>query len=211
MAYTTEAKIEAYLGESFDTTTTPSTDDLTQFIGWAKKLIDDYTGTAFESTAVTDKILDSDGDTRFKLPHRPIISVTAFAVDEAGLGASATNWVARTEGRTSGYDFIILEEEGILYFHNDVPPAGIQNIKVTYNYGYETVPADVEKLCTLLVVREILRARLADNTYSAQDDITVGPIRISKSGSQSSVGVKELNKEIDDMWKAVGRFRTTLW
>lgn len=208
MAYTTEAKIESYLGESFDSTTTPSTTDITTFISWATSLINDYTGTAFESTAVTDKILDSEGTRRFKLPHRPIISVTSFYVDENNLGGTSTNWVARTEGRTNTNDFVILGTEGVLYFHNDVPPWGIQNIKVTYNYGYSTVPADVEKLTTLLVVREILRARLADNAYSSQDDITVGPIRISKSGSGSTVGVDELNKEIEELWIAIGRFRT---
>jgi len=210
MTYTNEAKVEAYLGETFDGTTTPASTDIAIFVGWADKLINDYTGTAFESTTITDKILDSDGVQRYKLPHRPIISITNFNVDEAGLGAT-TNWVARTEGRTGSENFVILEEEGILHFHSDIPPAGIQNIKTTYAYGYATVPADVEKLATLLVTREIVRARLADNTFSAQDSITVGPIRIQKSGSESAQGVTELNSEIDDMWKAVGRFKNYLY
>jgi len=211
MAYTTEANVEAYLGETFDGTTTPTSTDITLFISWADKLINDFTGTAFESTGVTDEILDSGGLERFKLPKRPIISVTTFYVDKAGLGSSSSpDWEARTEGRTNSEDFVILKDEGVLYFHNDIPSTGIQNIKTTYNYGYSSVPADVAKLATLLVVREILRARLADNLYSSQDTISVGPITISKVGTQASVGVNELEKEINDCWKAVGKFKTVL-
>tara|TARA_Y100000310_G_C20525540_1_gene735818 strand:- start:287 stop:925 length:639 start_codon:yes stop_codon:yes gene_type:complete len=211
MAYTTEANVEAYLGETFDGTTTPTSTDITLFISWADKLINDFTGTAFESTGVTDEILDSEGLERFKLPKRPIISVTSFYVDKAGLGSSSSpDWEARTEGRTNSEDFVILKDEGVLYFHNDIPSTGIQNIKTTYNYGYSSVPADVAKLATLLVVREILRARLADNLYSSQDTISVGPITISKVGTQASVGVNELEKEINDCWKAVGKFKTVL-
>jgi hypothetical protein len=209
MTYTNEAKVEAYLGETFDGTTVPTSTDIAIFVGWADKAINDYTGTAFESTTVTDEILDSEGLQRFKLPKNPLISVTSFSVDTGGLGAT-TNWDVRTEGRTASENFVILESEGVLHFHTEIPSAGIQNIKTTYAYGYDTVPADVEKLATLLVVRDIVRARLADNTFSAQDSITVGPIRIQKSGQSASQGVVELNSEIDDMWKAVGKFKNYL-
>jgi len=209
MAYTTEANVEAYMGESFDGATTPSSTDITLFITWAQAMIDKYTGTKFESTTVTDEILDSEGGVRFKLPKRPIISITNFNVDEGGLG-NATDWVARTEGRTSAEDFVILEEEGVLYFHNDTPPWGIQNIKTTYAYGYSSVPTDVAKLATLLVVREIVRGRISDNIYSSQDSISVGPISVSKAGSQSTSAVAELESEIKDLWKAIGRFKSIL-
>jgi len=209
--YTTEANVEAYLGESITSGTVPSSTDLQIFLNWADKLINDYTGTAFKATTVTDEVLDSEGFQRFKLPKRPIISVTNFYVDKAGLGSSnSPDWELRTEGRTNSEDFVILEDEGILYFHTNIPSAGKQNIKTTYTYGYSTTPKDVEKLATLLVVREILRARLADNLYSSQDTISVGPITVSKSGTQGSIGVVELEKEINDLWRAVGTFKTTL-
>ena len=208
--YTTEALVEAYLGEAFDGTTTPSSTDIVTFIGWSEKQIDDETGTSFTSATVTDEILDSNGSQRFRLPKRPIISVSAFTVDENGLGAASTNWVARTEGRTNSADFVILEDEGVLYFHNDTPPYGIQNIKTTYAYGYSAIPKDVEKLATLLVTQEIIKARLADNAYSSQDTIRVGPIMISKSGGQVSLSLIEFNKQIDEAWSSVGRFRTII-
>ena len=206
--YTTETLIESYLGETFDGTTVPNSTDIATFIGWSEKQIDDETGTSFTSVTSTDEILDSDGSQRFRLPKRPVISVAAFTVDENGLGAASTNWVARTEGRTSTADFVILENEGVLYFHSDTPPQGIQNIKTTYAYGYSAIPKDVEKLATLLVTQEIINARLADNSYSSQDTIRVGPIMISKSGGQVSLSLIEFNRQIDDAWKSVGRFKT---
>lgn len=212
MAYTTEAKVESYLGETFDATSTPTPDDVTNFIAWADSLIDAYTGTKFASTTVTDEYLDSYGETRFRLPKRPIISVTNFYVDEAGgLGASSTSWVARTEGRTNSDDFVVLKDEGVLHFHSDIPPAGIQNIKTTYVYGYSSAPTEVEYLSTLLVAREIVKARLADNSFGSQSGITVGPIRIDQKNSEASVGLKELDKAIEEAWKAVGQFRTIAW
>jgi len=209
MTYTNEVKVEAYLGETFDGTTIPSSTDIAIFVGWADATINKETGTAFEATTVTDEILDSEGVQRFKLPKRPLISVTSFSVDEAGLGAT-TNWVARTEGRTASENFVILKDEGILYFHGNIPNYGVQNIKTTYIYGYSTVPEDVSKLATLLVTRDIVRARLADNSYSAQDSITVGPIRIQKSGQSASQGVVELNDSIKEAWEAVGKLKNWL-
>lgn len=212
MAYTSEANVEAYLGETFDSTTTPSSTEIAKFIEWADNQIDMFTGTKFEPTTVTDEIIDSNGQSWFRLPKRPIISVESFYVDKAGLGSSnSPDWEARTEGRTSSDDFVVYKDEGYLYFFNDVPSAGKANCKVSYTYGYSTVPKEVEYLSTLLVVREILKARLADNAYSSQDDITLGPIRISKSGSKSSIGVQELNEQIEEAWKAVGKFKITLY
>lgn len=213
MAYATEADIEAYLGESFTESTVPTSDFITDSLARAKAQIDKETGTAFESTTVTDSIFNAvtmeyEGYIALKMPKKPIVSVTSFYVDEAGLGSSSTSWVARTEGRTSSYDYVLIGDDGLLVFHHDQPSDGLLNVKSTYVYGYSAVPADVEKLTILLVVRDILRARIADSTYSSADNITVGPISISKASSSASVGVKELQAEIDDLWKSVGRFRT---
>jgi hypothetical protein len=214
MSYTTEAKIEAYLGEIFDTTTVPTSSAITDYIAWATALINKETGTAFESTTVTDSIFNAvtmeyEGLTALKMPKKPIVSVTNFYVDEVALGSNTTTtWTARTEGRVSTADYVIIADDGLLAFHHDAPTDGILNIKSTYVYGYSTLPADVEKLATLLVVREILRAKLANSTYSSSDNITVGPISISKASSSGSVGVKELQEEIDEAWKVVGRFKS---
>lgn len=209
--YTTEVIIEGYLGETFDGTTTPSPTDLATMIGWSEKQVDDETGTSFTVVQMTDDLIDSDGDQRFRLPKRPINSVTNFYVDKAGLGASnSPDWEVRVEGRTNTDDFLLLSDEGILYFHTDIPGTGIQNVKSSYAYGFSAVPKDVERLTTLLVVDEIIKARLADNAYSSQDTIRVGPIMISKSGGQVSQSLIEFRKSIDEAWKAVGRFKTLL-
>jgi hypothetical protein len=103
---------------------------------------------------------------------------------------------------------VLIGDDGLLVFHHDQPSDGLLNVKSTYKYGFSSVPVDVEKLTILLVVRDILRARLADSAYSSSDNITVGPITIVKASSSSSIGVKELQAEIDELWRAVGRFRS---
>lgn len=206
--YTTEANVEAYIGEAIDATTTPTSTQLDVFIEWAEKQIDDFTDTAFTSTTETDQILDSEGMQRFRLPKRPIISVTNFYVDKAGLGSvNSPDWEARSEGRTDTDDFVLLKDVGVLHFHHDIPPYGIQNVKTTYVYGYATVPKDVEKLATLLVVKEILKTKLSNATFGSAQDITVGPISLRNSIKEGSMTTSELDKEIEEAWKAVGRFK----
>jgi hypothetical protein len=209
--YTALATIQAYLGETFNDTSVPTSDAVNTMIEWSEKLIDDYTDTSFTAATVTDEVLDSDGLREFLLPKVPIISITNFYVDKGGLGATATDWDERTEGRTNADDFIIKGDGSSLYFHNNFPNMGIQNIKTSYTYGHETVPKDVEKLATLLVTKEIVKSRLADNMYSSQDTIRVGPIMISKSSGQLSEGLSELHSEIDEAWKAVGKFKSILY
>jgi len=142
------------------------------------------------------------------MPRMPLISVSSFEVDVGGLGGT-TDWEARTEGRQTE-DFVVLKSEGILYFHRRVPPSGVQNCRATYVYGYSTVPVEVENLMLLLCSQAIVRSRLADNVYSSQDSITVGPITISKAGGNTIKGLEEFNKQVEEAWKEIGVFRTTL-
>jgi len=212
MAYTTEAKIESYLGESFDESSTPSTADITNMIAWEDAIIDKHTGTKFAATTVTDEILDGQGEQRFRLPKSPIISVTNFYEDTTGgLGATSTTWTERTEGRTNSDNFVILEDEGILHFHSNIPSAGVQNIKTTYVYGHSTVPAEVEYLSTLLVVRSIIKARAADSSYGNQSKVTVGPINVENKISDVKISIEQLDNEIEEAWQAIGKFRSISW
>jgi len=209
--YTTEAKIELYLGESFTVSTVPTTDAITQMIEHAEKEIDEYTGTSFTTATATDELIDADGTNEVYTKYRPIIAVSACTVDEAGLGNdSSPNWVARTEGRTTSTDFVLYTDEGKLYFYTDVPSVGKQNVKITYTYGYAATPKHVEELATLLVTRMIVKARLADNVYSSQDNIQVGPISIGKSGTQSAATVMQLDEDIERLWRLIGKFKSHL-
>jgi len=208
MAYITEADLESYLGETFDTTSVPTSAEVTEIIARTQAKIDTFTRTSFEATTESAQILDSDGLQRFRMPRMPLISVSSFEIDVGGLG-NTTDWEARTEGRQTE-DFVVLKEEGILYFHRNVPRAGVQNCRATYVYGYSTVPKEVENLALLLCTQAIVRSRLADNVYSSQDSITVGPITISKAGSNTIKGLEEFNTQVNEAWKEVGVFRTTL-
>ena len=209
--YTTEAIIESYLGETFNATSVPTSNIVTTMVGWAERLVDDYTDASFVPVTISSTIIDSDGFNKFFLEHKPVRAVASFWVDNESLGGTSTDWELRTEGRTNSNDFVLDKGAGMLYFHTDVPRAGTKMVKVTYTHGYASVPADVQKLTTLLVSREIIRGRLADNLYSSQDSIQVGPITITKAGSQGTSSVAQLDMEIAEAWKAVGRFKSRLW
>jgi len=203
--YTTEALVEAYLGESFDGTTVPTSTQVAVYVGYAEKEIDERTGTTFTAQTNTDEINSSDGTGIIRLLNRPIIAMTNFYVDEAGLGSdSSPDWVARSEGRTGDEDYVVYKSEGHLDFYRDKPPYGINNTKCTYTSGYATVPKHVEHLATLLVSRMIVKGKIADNAYNSQSHIQVGPIRIGQAGSQVASSVSEIDKEIDNMWSSVG-------
>jgi hypothetical protein len=92
-----------------------------------------------------DYVLDIDGTgtDELKLLHYPINSVTSIRVDGDQV----------FDGRTvvdSGV-YAIDKAAGIIKHKYGRWPEGTGNIRVTYNGGFPVVPADIERLCNVLI------------------------------------------------------------
>jgi len=209
--YTTEANVEALLLESIDSSTTPNSTQVAKFITWADALIDERTGTLFDTALASSEVHSYDGSGYLFVDHGPIVSVSEILVDQNGFNSEAADWQSLSEGRLADNDFYVDEyHPRKINFKTSTtgisPVAGVQNVKVTYTYGHSSVPTIVEELSTALVAKKVLEAKIINNSFSSQDSISIGPIRIDKSNV--TVGnLRQLQEYIDSLWTQVGSFQ----
>lgn len=222
VTYCTVANVEAYIGETFTTSTSPTIAMVENFIERAEKEIDALTGTSYVVNTFTNELYDYDRysvfvkepqiaqvgrydysghpvSNVFRLNNYPIVSVTTLSVNK---GTSASpSWTVLTEGT----DFIKYMDEGVIAFisSNALPVEPWQGIKITYTSGHSAVPLTVEKLCTLMTVKEVLRTKQANSSFSNMDDITIESISISKSTGESVSLLDSVQKEIDKMMEGI--------
>ncbi len=211
MAYTDETKIEALLLESITTSSTPTSTQVNTFIEWADDLINSKTGTVFELNLASSEVHSYDGNGFVRVDKGPIVSVSSISVDQNGFNSATADWQTLSEGRLAANDFYIDEyDPRRINFKTSTtgnsPVRGIQNLKITYNYGRTTVPFIVEELSTALVVNKVLQAKIMSNTFSSQDSISIGPIRIDKSNVTSG-NMRQVNDYIKTLWEQVGSFQ----
>jgi len=168
--YTTPQKIKNYLQitNDFSDSTRPSLGTVFDYIKWAQDDIDFSTQHSWRDTQVENEyhtlpqrnnmnFYGSYRDIPIKLAHRNIKAIDTDKGDKIEIynGSEWEDYVtAKTEGRTS--DYWIDYTNGFLYIRLFFSPMRKENIRITYRYGVDTVPRDIEKLATLMVVRDIL-------------------------------------------------------
>jgi len=199
----------------------------------AEDEIEDRAGTKFSTTTVTQEVYDFNQYTSYKSPenlmgresdhligsrndywntyfndkiqlkNRPLISVTTLQTNSGG--ASATDsWTTRTEQTGTGGDFIKDTDTATITFVNNVPAFGKRRVRVTYTYGYASVPKIVERLCILLSVRSILQSKASGSMFDSVDSISLEGISISKGTGNSVTYLNSITSEINELWKEVG-------
>lgn len=211
MAYSTETDVEALLLEDISSTTTPNTTQVATWIDQADAYIDEFTGTLFDTALESSEIQSYDGRGFVRTDLGPIVSITSIYADQNGFNAESRDFQLLIEGLTASDDFYLDEfDSKMIHFKTsttgNVPVRGIQNLKITYIHGHASVPALVNELSTLLTAQKVLVAKVSNNTFSSQDSITIGPIRIDKS-SVTTGNLMALQNYINDRKKLLGTFQ----
>lgn len=236
-ADTTYCTIQDVLDELGDKTTDDiSYNRVRKIILRSEAEIEDRTETKFKSVTLTEEEYDINQYTSYKSPDQlesyntpmlvgsrndymntyfndrillnktPILAITTLQKNDAGKSAT-DDWTTLTQQTGSGGDFIVETDTGIVTFVNNIPTKGMRKVRVTYNYGYSTVPKVVEKLCILLSVRDVLVSKGNDTTMSSINSISLGGELSVSSGISGTVGYYTwLVSEIDKMWEVVGDF-----
>ena len=195
MAYTTVALVSAELnGVSITTSSTPSSSTVENWIAEVDSEIDLRTGQSWTSTTVSDEVYDYDGSGYLMLLHAPVLSVSTASYETNGIGADSESWTDLTEGRTE--DYIVYLSDGEIDFHKTVS-AGKQNFKITYTYGYTSVPSYIQRLATLMVVQRFIGAGVNSSAKDEGGSISVGDISISDPSNFSSDYVRSVGTEIN--------------
>lgn len=154
--YTTEALVEAEIGNSITGSTTPTSTQLTTWIDEAENLIDERIGTSFTSGTVTNAIIPFTEHTSYKSSQiiaaeglrvdsqrlstydsvfllnerfqrvKPIISISSLQINTAGSNIVADVWESMSQNSGSAGDFILDSEAGLVTFYQDKPTFGLQ-------------------------------------------------------------------------------------
>jgi hypothetical protein len=166
-----------------DSKINPNTVNL--IIEGVSKEIDSRTNSSFISNTATDEYHDGQGSFRrdYLLAHAPIISVSSLSTTQ-DISGETTTWDALTEGRA--YDYIYKTDIGKVTIIDDdyLPPETEDALKVTYTWGYSSIPNDIRRLAILMSARDL---RLAKHTKD----------KILGDGDTEDLGYTLMDKEID--------------
>lgn len=153
----------------FTTETNPSRDRVKRMISSAASKIDTYTGHAWRARRITNEMKNLEGPYRWesglavKLTRRDIR--TPLDADE---GDSLQLWRGNeyddlvtdpqfSEGRNE--DYWIEESTGMLHIYRRKAFFNrYRNLKLTYRFGKEKIPADVTEACAKLVAADLMES-----------------------------------------------------
>lgn len=154
MAYTTLSDVRALPKLQDDTAYTDAA--INEGITWAKTLIDDVTGTTFESTAHTITLTGNGTDTIFTaIPD--LLTVTSCTIDGVAV-SDVSGWVVLPGG-------LVRRDTGVFTY-----TAPGKNVVLAVTAGFSSVPADISWAAKTLARWYVLRlnSEAPDNAISIQ-------------------------------------------
>jgi len=150
---------------------------------------------------------------RVKVKKTPLISITSLSKNGAG-SSSTDSWTALTEQSGSGGDFILTNKDaGIIDFVNNYPSFKARSWKATYTWGHDPDSTDrdimarvrvVRRLTALLASKYILSRKSSGSIFDSTRDVKIGTIEIKGAGTSTSAHVRDMNVEIEDLWRSLG-------
>lgn len=157
---------------TFSSTSDPTQAEVEAIINEVEDYVDSYTKTAWRERTVVNETHDFPLP-RYRSPlsvlrsavflrHYPVRQFSSVSGDKLEVW-NGKSWddllVTGTEGQgpTDG-DFHVDYDRGIIYFRGFLHYYAERSIRVTYRYGFSTVPSDIKLACKMLVA-----ARLVEN------------------------------------------------
>lgn len=148
--------------------------------------IDDYTNSTYGGlNTVTDEYYDGAGDSARIYPfvNRPVRSITSLELNEPDAGEANPAYKSKSEGL--GEDYVKHQNIGVRFVGDYLPDPRPREVKVTYDYGYEDVPADLEKAATEMVVDDLVRGTVSGAMVDGRDNFDPQTVDVNVSSYQS--------------------------
>jgi hypothetical protein len=210
-SYTSASLVEAEIraSTSFSADTTPTLQQLNNWIDEESKIIEVRTGTVFGYSLASSVYMDYDGAEVFRLPNSPVISITSL---EYNLHSNNTtpSWVTLEEGFDKNY--LLYEDEGEVEFiggnsatHKVLPKAGKKKFRVSYTYGYEETPLEIQRLASLAVSKRVIMSLLNTQANTQGGNIQVGTISVTDPSNYGVSWFKGVNDEMDNIYSSIGQ------
>lgn len=190
----TLAQAKTYLGlpNEFD-----DSDELldTASTGWidiVSGVIERYLGTKVCAQAVT-AYLNGDGTNELRLPESPIISATSIQHRTTYNGTFTDLFTSSDEYFTDP-----LIDAFRIVAHTQCFPVGVRNIKVVYQCGWSSIPADIQKVALEMLLK------MWNESKKGLSQLGKSSVNVSAAGSSGSESLIEL----EPRWmKVLDRYR----
>lgn len=147
MAYTTQEKIENYLLLDIDLSFSDQIDD---WIASAEQYIDNYCGRTFDDVGEETRGYDGDNTRELLVDDFYSLSkIEIYDLDGNKEYTVDTNYYAYPSNDSTKWRLVLDPTESPYFIR------GFQNVKVTANWGWQSVPKDIEIAATKLVASVI--------------------------------------------------------
>ena len=202
MSYTTPELIrqEIRAENPFSESTYPNLDTVNEWITQAESEIDMRTGNSYSQTSVTDKVFDWEGFDNILRTEDVMSSVVLSYNDQAA--GETPSWTLKTED----IDYYVYGDVGEVEFvpSKFKPLSGKKRFKLSYTKGSSSVPAVIERLCTLMVSQRVVQSVIQEQAYSnSGGEVQVGTIKVGNPSNFSVEGFKKNNEEIERLFRLV--------
>lgn len=161
-----------------------------QLISSSDTMINSNLGRTFGTTTGSVEYLDVNSKQKtFFTKNYPIITLSSVETNIAVSEADVPNWETKTLGL--GNDYLADADDllmGKIRFIDNFPYVGQDRIKLTYNYGYSTVPDPIKRLSILYTIRSLINNTVYKSIIVGQDNFT--PIRLE----EVNLAIEEIEK-----------------
>ena len=208
--YTTPSLVEADIRAStaFSSSTTPSLAQVTTWIDEESRVAEVRTNTVFSSTIVSSTYFDYSGEDIFRLPQSPLLSVDKVEYNTTSTGL-VPNWVELEEGFDKNYLVYTGEGEiefihGINAINKVIPRSGRKRLRVSYTYGYDSTPLEIQKAVTRQVSLRVIESLLNTQANTQGGNIQVGTISVTDPSNYGVTWFRASRDEIDNIYNNMG-------
>lgn len=163
-------------------------------INSVEEYIDDYTNSTYDGVkTVSNEIYDGDStETFYPFRLRPVQSVDTVEVNNPS-GSTNPNYEPLTEGL--GEDYVTHQDLGIRFLPEGSTPSNApREVRVTYDYGYSNVPADLERAATEMVIDDLVRGTVSGAMVDGRDNFDPQTVDVNRKSYREVLERYRINR-----------------
>jgi len=156
--------------------------------------IDNRLNTTFDGVnSVTDEYYDGQQASKtYVFVNRPVRSVSEVAVNNP-VDDTNPNYETATEGL--GEDYIKKSSLGIQFLESgDVPDARPRELQVSYKYGYDDVPGQIEHLATLMTKQDLVHGTVSGAMVDGRDNFDPQTVNVDTAEIERLVSENRIER-----------------
>ncbi len=166
---------------------------IAEMIDSSDERIDNNTGRIFTTDSAIEYLNVDEGQQDFFLRYYPVITLTSVERNIA-VQTAEPDWETLSGGYGQDYITGSAENEiGRIRFIDNFPYEGQDMLRVTYTYGYATVPHRVKELSILLTLRKLANSSVYKSIVKGYDNFT--PVRLTEIEARIAELFGQLRKQ----------------